>query len=209
MNAGKQNEANSTSTSQNTTQEWLPVKDIHQGVIHRRDGSYVAAIRVEPVNIHLLTDPERERYINLLEEVLNGVDESFQIISIARPVDLDSYIRNLNDLRNNAPNRIKHRLLSNYISDAARTATGGEALERHFYILLVEESGKNKQASLNELINRAKELASSLSGSGLSSHITNDQELRELLFIFTNPNQASYERAPISSYQFPAIFNEG
>lgn len=202
---GKKKEKPPIDTTKNTSQDWLPIQDVHNSMIHRKDGYLLAAIMVSPVNIHLLTDVEKGRLIKSLEEVLNGIDDPFQIISIARPVDLDAYISELNSMKSDAQDQIKQRLLAGYMNHAAQMATSGEALERHFYILLDQAPSKNQQIDISTLMTRSKELATSLSGSGLSAHVCNDVELRDLLFIFTNPNQAAYERAPANSIQFPTV----
>lgn len=195
-----------TSTSISSTQAWIPIKDVYNGFIHRKDGSLVAAIRVLPVNFNLLTDNEKIRKIKSLEEVLNGVDFSFQIISIARPVDLDAYISFLDELKNSTSDRIKARLLAGYMTQAATMATSGEALERQFYILLDQPAGKNAQQDEALLYRKASDLHSSLTSADLHSHVCDDEELRDLLFIFTNPIQAAYERAPATQVILPSVF---
>lgn len=190
-----------------STQEWFPIVDIHNGFIRRRDGHLVAAVRVSPVNIKLLSESEQKRKIKSLEEVMNGLDEHFQIMSIARPVDLDAYIASLNEMKINESDRIKNRLLAGIITNAAAMATSGEALERQFYILIQQDPSKRPQLDEQNLYRRANELAANLSGADLQSHVCNDEELRDLLFIFTNPNQAAYERAPFANTMFPTIWD--
>lgn len=194
------------SSSGNSTQAWLPIRDIYNGFIHRRDGAIIAAVRVFPTNLNLLSDNEKFRKIKSLEEVLNGIDYSYQIISIARPVDLDAYIASLDEMKNNAPDRIKARLLAGYIQNASLMATSGEALERQFYILIDQMVGKRPDQDEAVLFRKASDLAQNLSAADLASHVCNDDELRDLLFIFTNPNQAAFERAPITQSILPSVF---
>ena len=199
--------SSSAAKGTNSTQAWMPVTDVYNGFIHRRDGAIIAAIRIQPVNFELLSDNEKLRKIKLLEEVMNGMDFSFQIISIARPVDLDSFIGKMDELKNRTTDRIKSRLLVGYISHAAAMATSGEAVERQFYILLDEPVGKKPQQSEAQLFRRATDLATSLSSADLISHVCNDEELRDLLFVFTNPNQAAFERAPVTQITLPPVFS--
>ncbi|MCP1312092.1 hypothetical protein [Paenibacillus tyrfis] len=193
-------------TSDKSAQGWMPVKDVYNGFIHRKDGTLIAAIRIQPVNFNLLSETEKLRKIKALEEVLNGLDQPFQIISIARPVDLDAYIASLDEMKSNVTDRIKSRLLAGYMTHAAAMATSGEALERQFYILLDQPVSKNGQKDEANLFRRATELSLSFSGADLSGHVCNDEELRDLLFIFTNPNQAAYERAPVTQMILPTLF---
>jgi hypothetical protein len=189
-----------------STQEWIPIKDVYNGFIHRKDGALVCAIRVQPKNIRLLSKDEAIRLVKLLMEVLNGIDYSYQIITIPRPVDLDAYIAELQSLKSNEENPIKNRLLGNYISQAASVAVSGEALDRLFYILIDEFPGNKKQKTELILHQRASELVSNLMSADLMSHLCSDDELRELLFIFTNLSQAAYERAPKDNVLLPPIF---
>jgi hypothetical protein len=196
--------------AKSSTQAWMPVKDVYNGFIHRRDGAIIAAIRVQPVNFELLSDNEKLRKIKSLEEVMNGMSYSFQIISIARPVDLDAFIAKMDDMKNQTTNhasdRIKSRLLAGYMTHAAAMATSGEAVERQFYILLDQTVGKKSQQDEALLFRNATDLASSLTSADLVSHVCNDEELRDLLFVFTNPNQAAYERAPVTQITLPTLF---
>lgn len=191
-----------------STQGWFPIQDISNGFIHRRDGQLVAAVKVTPVNIFLLTETERVRKIKLLEEVLNGIDYRYQIVSIARPVDLDTYINRLGEMKNEETNRIKIRLLTGYMKHAAAMATSGEALIREFYMLLVQPQSNLKKPKLDEqiLYRRAQELATNLSSSDLLSYVCSDEELRDLEFVFFNSSHAAHERAPLTNFSLPATY---
>lgn len=188
-----------------STQEWLPITDIKNSLVYKRDNSIVAAIRIQPVNINLLSDKEKMRRVKRLEEVLNGIDYSFQVMSIGKPVDLDSYINKLEDKRSATESIIKKNLLGIYSRQAVAKATSGEALERHFYLLIDLPLGKRPQLDEQILLQRATQLASSLTSAELISSVCTDSELRTLHFIFTNPAQAAFERAPTDISVIPPL----
>ncbi|WP_274655579.1 hypothetical protein [Paenibacillus humicola] len=190
-----------------STQAWFPIQDIHGGLIHRKDGAHVAAIRVTPVNIFLLTEMERIRKIKLLEEVLNGIEMRYQIMSIARPVDLDAFIHRLSERKQNEMNRIKARLLTDYMAQAAAMSMNGKALEREFYVLIDRQNTNRKNNMDQQMVyERVRELASLLNDAELPSHVCSDDELRELLFIFCNHSHAAYERSPQSNIGLSPIY---
>ncbi|MBJ6360504.1 hypothetical protein ACFOQM_04145 [Paenibacillus sp. GCM10012307] len=213
----------SRTVTQSSTQSWMPVTDVFNGFMHRRDGSIITAIRIQPVNFELLSDNEKYAKIKSFEEVLNGIEYTFQIISIARPVDLDNFITRMEELKSNVTETksetkeelqqeikkinkeddIRNRLLNSYMSHAAALATSGETVERQFYILLDQKLGKTTQKDEILLFQRTNELASNLVGADLIAHVCNDEELRDLLFIFTNSNQAAFERAPNHQFGLP------
>lgn len=183
-----------------SVQAWLPFYDVNMGFLWRRDNHLVAAVRVEPINLALLSENEQKRKVQLLFEVINGLGCEWAITVLQRPVDLDEYIGKQEVLRNQETHYMRRRILDSSIRNAAKVASSGEAIELMFYILLASPLSSKKQAlDMQQLQNKASELADNLSGSELESHVCDDQELRELEFIFLNPLQAAFERAPQSS----------
>ncbi|MEN1990235.1 hypothetical protein [Paenibacillus hubeiensis] len=190
---------------QMTAQEWLPVKDIHSNLLWRKDNVVVCVIRVQPVNIALLSKNEKNRKINKLAEALNGIDYPYQILSIAKPVDLDAFIMTLERAKKDTEDVIRKRLLNGYAQQAAGKAMSGEALERHFYILIPKELGKKEKVDEAVVSDRALQFAGSLTHAELTADICNDQANRDLQFIFNHPNQAAYERSPVSIVNLPPM----
>lgn len=185
-----------------TAQEWIPVKDIHDNIAYRRDGHLVLALKVEAVNLDLLSKNEVKRIISSLHEVLNGQQEKFQIMTIGRPVDLDSYIGDLQSISSLTDNTARKRLLQGYIKQAASMASGGEVLERRFFIILSHAPDK---MAVEELTNRARELSSNLIVCSLKTEVCTDQEITNLLFNFTHPAQSAYERVNTGPYLPPIL----
>ncbi|CEP67119.1 Uncharacterized [Moorella glycerini] len=171
-------------------QDWLPWKDIAGGVITRKDDQVVAVLKVEPFNLALKSENEKKRIITAVHEALNGQREAFQIFSLGRPVDLDAYLRGLQDLVRETGNPARKKLLQDYTRYVATLVASGEALERRYYILL---PGKEQV----EVLQRAHELASNLERSGLKVGVCCDREIIDLIFVFTHPAQAAFERPPL------------
>ncbi|ADL07208.1 hypothetical protein [Thermosediminibacter oceani] len=187
-----------------SVQEWLPVIDITENFVKLKDGRYVSILKVRPLNIGLKSDNEKKRIIHSVFEALNGLKEPLQIFSMGRPVDLDPYIQSLNTKSREEINITKKRLLQEYLKYVASIATGGEAIERRFFIML---SGKEK----DELKTKAHELAANLDKSGLKAEMCTDQDIIDLLFCFSHPSQAAFERPPAFTgpYLPPTYFSGG
>ncbi len=178
---------------QKTAQDWLPVADVYNSLLYRKDKHLVAILKVEPINISLLSDNEKKRIIAALHEVFNGIQEQIQIISIGRSVDLDGYIAGMEQTAQETQNFSRKKLLRGYIRQAAEMAAGGDTLERRFYILLSQKQGKYAE---EELKNRARELAGNVASAGLSAELCSDKLIIDLLFAFHQPGQSAFERAP-------------
>lgn len=178
---------------QKTAQDWLPVADVYNSLLYRKDKHLVAILKVEPINISLLSDNEKKRIIAALHEVFNGIQEQIQIISIGRSVDLDGYIAGMEQTAQETQDFSRKKLLRGYIRQAAEMAAGGDTLERRFYILLSQKQGKYAE---EELKNRARELAGNIASTGLGVELCSDKLIIDLLFAFHQPGQSAFERAP-------------
>ncbi|MEQ2130098.1 hypothetical protein QTP99_08925 [Caldanaerobacter subterraneus KAk] len=190
--AVKRDKAKIEEQKRKAVQEWLPVKDVAEDLIVLKDGRYVCVLKVMPLNISLKSENEKKRIIQTVYEALNGFKDFIQIFSIGRPVDLDSYISYLQSKSKEETSIIKKRLLQEYLKYVASIVTSGEAIERRFFIIL---SSKEKE----ELKAKAHELANNLEKSGLKIELAADQDIIDLLFSFSHPSQAAFERAPLFS----------
>ncbi|MGG3471570.1 hypothetical protein ABES02_29400 [Neobacillus pocheonensis] len=187
-------------TDKPSIQKWIPFDDVYNYYVHRKDGYLLSYVQVQPVNITLLSKNEQRRKIQRLNEVLNGIDYDYQFLSIPRPADLDGYIAGLEAKKNKQQNTMKRRILNNNIVHASSMASNGEAMERQFYYILYIQEGKEIAKVEKQLYRRSFELANKLSSTAeLPSHVCEEQECRNLLFLFLNPLQAAYERAPVGS----------
>ncbi|MBT9177394.1 MAG: hypothetical protein DDT20_01727 [Firmicutes bacterium] len=188
-----------TQGTENGVRDWLPIADIRPRTIKKKDGSCAAVVRVTPLNMSLKSDNERKRVVAALHEVLNGIKVPLQIFTIGRPIDLDSYLRRLNEKAAEEPNPTRKRLLREYSRHVASVAAGGETAERRFYMLLSGEDDAHT-------VGAAQELMTSLSGAGLASSLCEGQEIMELLFCFFNPDKAATERIGGPGAILPPIY---
>jgi len=189
-----------------SAQDWLPIVDVGDGVMKRRDGWFISALMVEPLNIDLKSAREKKKIIRAVHEAFNGQMDAFQILCIGRPVDLDGYLQELEIMVGKADAKRK-RHLREYARHVARIVTGGEALEHRYYILLSQEPDPYAR---DELLKRSYEMAGLLKKSGLKITICQEREIIDLLFTFMHPAQAAFERAPsFSGPELPPIVDWG
>ncbi|BDG59773.1 hypothetical protein [Caldinitratiruptor microaerophilus] len=171
---------------------WFPVQDVDDAVLVRRDGALVAGLWVLPVNLSLCSSAEQGRIIAAVHEALNALQHPAQILSVARPVDLDAYVRGL-EARLQEVDPARQRLLRPYIRYVSGLVASGEALERRYYVLLPQPPGPGAR---EELLRRAAELAERLRRADLEAHVLGGRELLDLLHTWSHPAQAAFERLP-------------
>lgn len=192
----------SSSKPVDSVQSWLPIEDIDDYTMIRRDKYVVTGIRVNPANIDLLSPRERKALVQNLREIVNGQATHYQFFCVGRPVDLDGYIAHLEQIKANTQNPIRKKIVSSQIRQAAQTAISGEALETMFFILF---------ASLNksELLENTKQILIEMKEKGLNGYILDHKELMDMNFVFTHPVIAAFERVPDNAKEFipPTLLN--
>ncbi|MCX6712083.1 MAG: hypothetical protein NT041_00130, partial [Candidatus Vogelbacteria bacterium] len=77
----------------NTTQDFVPIKEIRQGVAVLKDGSLRSVIMVSSVNFGLKSNDEKSAIIAEFQNFLNSLDFSVQIFIQSRQLDIRPYIK--------------------------------------------------------------------------------------------------------------------
>lgn len=185
-----------------TANQWIPISDIENNIVYRKDGHILGMLRVQPLNIDLLSDRERRNKVNALTEELNGEREPIQIFCIGRPVDLNNYLEWLQDKSKHENDYTRKRLLKAFLKEASYKASSGDTIERRFYIIVSKEYSNKAE---EELMNRLYELKRKISAAGLISEICNEDELMDVFSLFSHPIQASFERATMEMLLPPVL----
>ena len=131
-----------------------------------------------PKNIFIL-DPDMQRLtIENLKNVYNIIDYEFWIVVADRPVDINTYLSQLQLLYNNLSSPIKRKLVMDDINKA-NMFMNNNVVDTEFYLLF-----KTKD---NELIaKRIRNLINNFAQAGLSTSQTSNDDLRMILDNFLN-----------------------
>ena len=84
------------------SEDWVPIKNIMNGMIQLENGEYVTGIKVAPRNIFILDSSTRDNVIYQLQNFYNTITYEFWLIVADRPVDIQVYLSQLQILFNNA-----------------------------------------------------------------------------------------------------------
>ena len=159
------------------TEDWLPVKNIVNGMIELDNGMKVTGVKIRPRNIFILDTNSRNSILAMLRTFYDSIDFEFWLISADRPVDISSYLATLQIQYNQEGDPRIKKIISQDIEKAnnfLRNVTDTE-----FYILFKEKNADNIQKRLRTLM-------MGLSNAGLDSVQTSNTDLRVLLDSFLN-----------------------
>ena len=77
------------------SEDWVPIKNIINGMIELENGEYVTGIKVAPRNIFILDSGTRDNVIYQLRNFYNSINFEFWLVVADRPVDINVYLSQL------------------------------------------------------------------------------------------------------------------
>jgi len=169
--------AKKTTRSKYTVDD-IPVKNITNGIIELDNGEKVTGVKIMPKNIFIL-DPEMQNAtIENLKNVYNIIDYEFWIIAADRPVDINTYLSQLQLLYNSLTSPVKRKLVMDDINKA-NMFMNNNVVDTEFFLLFKTRD--------NDLIGkRIRNLVNNFANAGLSTSQTSNDDLRMILDNFLN-----------------------
>lgn len=197
-----------------STQKFLEVEEIREGVLILKDHSIRGVLMVSSMNFALKNDEEQQAIIAQFQSFLNSLDFSLQIVNQSRKLNITGYFDLLKDLEAKQQNELLKRQTANYREFVEELVKGGTIMAKNFYVVvpfaLIEAVSDAKQKGLlkrrpkilgkltDEEFSRMKAqiwqrmefVALGLKRTGLNVVPLNSEELIELLWSWYHPAAA-------------------
>ena len=180
-----------------TCNEELNIKDIKNNFLYTKDDNVMSYIKIQPLNLYLLSNKEQELIIRQLSAEVSSEIKELKFFSIARPVDVGDLIEDLQEIANNCLNQIQKDLLKKLINETVRLTFTGEAVERQNFLIIAEPVGDYAE---KDLLKRGMELVNKLANCNVKSEILEEQYIIQLCSGFTNMNFAFKEDSDYEDY---------
>ena len=171
---------NEKQISGNFSEDWLPIKQILNGMIQLDTGEFVTGVKIAPRNIFIMDEGSQNNIIYNLRNFYNSIDYEFWLLIADRPVDIDVYVSRLQLMYNNATSNAIKKLIMQDINKANLfTSVEYNVVDTEYYIIFKEKRLELVQKKLHNLI-------SGLANAGLQSTQASNNDLRVLLDNFLN-----------------------
>ena len=162
------------------TEDFVPVKNILNGMIQLENGEFVTGVKVEPKNIFILDVQEENNTIFNFRNFYNSINYEFWLIVADRPVDISVYLSQLQILYNNTQDNAKRKLILQDIDKANLfMSTTADVVDTEYFILF-------KEKKMEVIQKRIQQLISNLASCGLNSKQVSNEDMRMLLDNFFN-----------------------
>ena len=201
-----------------STQEYLEIAEIREGVVIMRDGSFRMVLLVSAINFALKSEEEQNSIVYQYQNFLNSLSFPIQIVLQSRQTDLSSYIIKLKERLNQETNELIRLQIADYIEFIQRLISIANIMDKKFFAvvplfppnlkkrgifdkllnpknpLTVKISNTEFISFKEELMERCNIIMNGLAGMGVRSVPLNTQQLIELYYNCYNPEEATSEK---------------
>ena len=167
-----------TKSNSKYTEDWIPIRNISNGMIVLDNKKKVTGVKIRPRNIFILDQGTQDNVLIALKNFYNMIDFEFWLISADRPVDLNNYLARLQLLYNQTPNPAVRKLINQDI-DKANDFMNNNITDTEYYILFKEKNDNLIQKKLRTLV-------TGLANAGLEATQVSNDDLRIILDNFLN-----------------------
>lgn len=180
-----------TTSNSKYTENWLPVKNITNGMIELDNKMKVTGVKIKPRNIFILDSNSRNNIIAMLKTFYDTIDFEFWLMSTDRPVDISSYLATLNIQYNQVQDPRIKKIISQDI-EKANDFMRDNVTDTEFYILFKDKNQDSIQKKLRALM-------MGLANCGLESMQTSNADLRVILESFLNSGMSTQNKVVMPS----------
>jgi hypothetical protein len=201
-----------TKTVQGATQQFVPVKEIRNGIIVLRDGGYRGVLLCSSINFALKSADEQRAIIEGFQNFLNTLDFSIQIVVNSRRMDLRPYLALLEQKAPDQKTELLRIQLREYIAFIRSFTDQTNIMTKSFYIVVPYTPRAQVVATATSLFSRKKKagvpvpqtsfeegraqleqrmslVASGIAGTGVRAVALGTEEVIELLYRSFNPGE--------------------
>lgn len=204
-----------------STQLFLDIAEIKNDTVVLKDGTLRAVLMVSSINFALKSEEEQEALVSSYITFLNYIDFPLQIIIQSRKLDIETYIKRLDDYERSLVNELLRRQIINYKAYIKELVELGEIMTKRFFIVVpfspIEEKGRGFWARLgtvltpvkviklkqekfekylHELAQRVEHVKMNITSLGLTAERLDTQGLIELYYDVYNPLVAQSQQLP-------------
>ncbi len=162
------------------SEDWIPVKDMQNGMIILDNNFYVTGVKVEPKNIFILDQQTQNNVIFNFRSFYNAIDYEFWLIVADRPVDIKLYLSQLQLEYEQASTQAIRKLIMQDIAKANDFASSSSNIVDTEYYLMFRDK------NIEVVKKRIQSIIANLASMGINSRQTSNDDLKFLLQNFLN-----------------------
>lgn len=128
-----------------TTQDFVPVKEVRDGVVILKDGGYRAVVMASSLNFALKSPDEQQSIIIQFQNFLNSLDFSVQIFIQSRKLDIRPYIALLEERLKEPMTDLLKIQIREYIEFVKNFTESTSIMTKTFFVVVPYSPGMMKK----------------------------------------------------------------
>jgi len=200
--------------SARSTQEFLPVSEVRDGVIILKDGSLRAILLASSLNFALKSEDEQTAFIIQFQNFLNSLDFSCQIFVQSRMLDIRPYVATLEAAYKEQLDDLMRIQIREYIEFVKSFTEAANIMTKNFFVVVpysptinivrkgplsllpfgrkkgsTEEANRTFEEQVSQLEQRVSIVQQGLVRTGVRTVQLGTEEAIELLYKMFNPGE--------------------
>ncbi len=123
-------------TSKATSQEFVPVKEVRDGIVLLKDGGLRSILMASSVNFALKSEDEQNAFILAFQNFFNSLDFAVQIHIESRALDIRPYIETLEAEYKKTLDDLMRIQIREYIEFIKNFVEGANIMTKHFFVVV-------------------------------------------------------------------------
>lgn len=120
---------------EDSTQAWLPIETIVDGIVVMKDGRFIKILEILPVNFYLKSEVEQENIIYYYASYLKIAPDNIQIRVSTERVNIESYLKRHEDYAENEMNEQTKAMIYDEM-EFVKTLSENVAVKKRFFIVI-------------------------------------------------------------------------
>lgn len=200
------------SESAASTQKYVDVEEIKDGIVVLKNGSLRAVLMVSSINFDLKSTEEQDAIVAQYQNFLNSLDFPIEIVVNSRKLNIEPYLDTLKEAESRQTNELLRLQISEYTNFIKNLVEVSNIMSKNFYVVVPFSPIESKDSGIiskfsaiinprqavvqkrelfetykNQIFQRVSHIIAGLSGSGVKVTLLRTEEVIELLYNSYNP----------------------
>jgi type IV secretory pathway VirB4 component len=122
--------------SNQASQNFIPIKEVRDGIVVLKDGGLRAIIMVSSLNFDLKSDDEQNALVSQFQNLLNSLEFSIQFFIQSRPLNIEPYIKLLEQRLKDIPEELLQVQTKEYIEFIRWFTEQSSIMRKSFFVVV-------------------------------------------------------------------------
>jgi type IV secretory pathway VirB4 component len=128
--------ATSNSANAAASQQFVPVREVRDGIIVLKDGGIRSVLMCSSLNFALKSDDEQNAFLMQFQNFLNSLDFHIEMFVQSRKLDIRPYIATLEEAYKNTLDELMKIQIREYITFIKSFTEAANIMTKHFFVVV-------------------------------------------------------------------------